>query len=144
MRRGLILSAFSLAGLALGAYVGSRVAPYLLRGGEGSVWTPVAGLVGAVIGAGLFQVVAVVAGSYLRGGVRVRPLRILYSMGSLLLGMATGLAIVWVCAAVVLLAPSRTAFRHDLKRSWIVQKLDAALPPRTLFHLLATIDPFPS
>jgi S1-C subfamily serine protease len=65
-------------------------------------------------------------------------------MGGLLLGMATGLAIVWVCAAVVQVTPSQTSFRHDLKQSWIVQKLDSAVPPRTLFHLLATIDPFPS
>jgi S1-C subfamily serine protease len=44
----------------------------------------------------------------------------------------------------VLIAPKRTGFRSDLQRSWIVQKLDAALPPRTLLHLLTTIDPFPS
>ncbi len=144
MQRGLILSAFSLAGLALGAYAGARVAPYLLSGGAGSVWTPVAGLVGAVVGAGLLQIVGVLAGSYLRGGMRLRPLRVLDSTGGLLLGIATGLAIVWVCAAVVLLAPTRTGFRRDLQRSWIVNKLDAALPPRTLFHLLAKIDPFPS
>ena len=31
MRRGLVLSAFSLVGLAVGAYVGSRVAPHLLQ-----------------------------------------------------------------------------------------------------------------
>ena len=33
LRRGLILSAFSLVGLALGAYVGSRVAPHFLQRG---------------------------------------------------------------------------------------------------------------
>ena len=41
MQRGLILSACSLAGLALGAYVGARVAPHLLSGGAGSIWTPI-------------------------------------------------------------------------------------------------------
>jgi len=55
MRRGLILSAFSLAGLALGAYVGSRVAQHFLSGGSNSIWAGVAGLVGAVIGAALLQ-----------------------------------------------------------------------------------------
>jgi S1-C subfamily serine protease len=144
MQRGLILSAFSLVGLALGAYGGARLAPYLLSGGAGSVWTPLAALVGAVVGAGLLQIVAVLAGSYLRGGLRVTPLRVLDSTGGFFLGIATGLAIVWVCAAVVLLAPTQTSFRRDLKHSWIVNKLDAALPPRTLFHLLSKIDPFPS
>jgi len=141
MQRGLILSAFSLAGLALGAYVGARAAPYFLSGGAGSLWTSVAGLVGAVIGAGLLQVVAVLAGSYLRGGLRLTPLRIVDSAGGFLLGIVTGLAIVWVCAAVVLHVPRQTALGRDLQRSWIVQKLDAALPPGTLYHFLATIDP---
>ncbi len=144
MQRGLILSAFSLVGLVAGAYVGSRVAPLFLSGGSNSVWTGVAGLAGAVIGAGLFQVVAVMAGSYLRGGLRVSPLRAVDSAGGLLLGAATGLAMVWVCAAVVLLAPRQIGFRHDVQRSWIVRELDAALPPRTLLNLLARIDPFPS
>ena len=54
-RRGLVLSAFSLVGLAVGAYIGSRLAPHLLHGGSNSTWTPVAGLVGAVLGAVLLQ-----------------------------------------------------------------------------------------
>jgi S1-C subfamily serine protease len=52
--------------------------------------------------------------------------------------------LVWVCAAVVLLAPRQISFRHDVQRSWIVRKLDAALPPRTLLNVLQAIDPFPS
>ena len=144
MQRGLILSAFSLAGLALGAYVGARVAPYLLSGGAESVWTPVAGLVGAVLGAGILQVAAVLAGSYLRGGLRVTPLRVIDSLGGFLLGIVTGLAIVWVCTAVVLQRPTQTALRRDVQRSWIVQRLDSALAPKTLFHLLSAIDPFQS
>ena len=144
LQRGLILSAFSLAGLALGAYVGARVAPYLLSGGAKSVWTGVAGLAGAVIGAGLLQLLAVVVGSYLRGGLRLTPLRAVDSMGGLVLGIVTGLAIVWVCASAVLLGSKKIAFRHDLQRSWIVRKLDAALPPANLRGILATFDPYPS
>jgi S1-C subfamily serine protease len=144
LHRGLVLSAFSLVGIAGGAYAGSRIAPYFLSGGAGSVWTPLVGLVGAVLGATLFQIVAVLAGSAIRGGLRLTPLRFVDSAGGLLLGAATGLAIVWVGAAVAVLTPGRTNFRHDIQRSWIVQQLDAALPPRTLLNLLARIDPFPS
>ena len=143
-RRGLVLSAFSLVGLAVGAYVGSRVAPHLVHGGSSSKWTPVAALVGAVLGAVLLQFGALVAGSFIRGGMRFTPLRLLDSAGGLLLGGAIGLAIVWVGASVALLTPGRTAFRQQVERSAIVKQLDSALPPRTLLNLLARIDPFPS
>lgn len=144
MQRGLVLSAFSLAGIAAGAWVGSRVAPLLLHGGSNSPWTAVAGLVGAVIGAIVLQVAALFAASVVRGGLRLTPLRMLDTFGGLLFGAATGLAIVWVAAAVAMLAPGQTRLRADVARSQIVQQLDAALPPRTLLHLLARIDPFPS
>jgi hypothetical protein len=144
LRRGLILSAFSLVGLAGGAYVGSRVAPHLLHGGSTSKWTPVAGLVGAVLGAVLLQLGALVAGSFIRGGLRLAPLRLLDSAGGLFLGVALGLAVVWVGASVALLTPGRTRLRQEVERSAIVKQLDAALPPRTLLNLLARIDPFPS
>jgi S1-C subfamily serine protease len=144
MRRGLVLSAFSLVGLAGGAYVGSRVAPHLLHGGSSSTWTPVAGLVGAVVGAMLLQFAALFAGSFVRGGMKLTPLRLLDTAGGLLLGVAIGLAIVWVGASVALLSPVHTSLRREVERSAIVKRLDSALPPRTLLNLLARIDPFPS
>jgi S1-C subfamily serine protease len=143
-RRGLVVSAFSLVGLAVGAYIGSRVAPHLLHGGSSSTWTPVAGLVGAVLGGVLFQIGAIFAGSFVRGGLRLSPLRMLDSAGGLLLGVAIGLAIVWVGSSVALLTPGETRLRSQVERSAIVKQLNAALPPRTLLNLLARIDPFPS
>lgn len=144
MRRGLVLSAFSLAGLAAGAYAGSKVAPHLLHGGSSSPWTPLAGLVGGMFGALLLQTAAAVAGSFLRGGLRLTPLRLLDSLGGLVLGAATGLAIVWVGAAVALLAPGQTRLRQEVRASGLVSRLSEAVPPRRLLHLLARIDPFPS
>jgi uncharacterized membrane protein required for colicin V production len=144
LRRGLVLSAFSLVGLAVGAYVGSRVAPHVLNGGSSSTWTPVAGLVGAVLGAVLLQVAALVVGSFVRGGLRLAPLRLIDSAGGLLLGGALGVAIVWVGSSVALLTPGQTRLRQEVARSAIVKQLDSALPPRTLLNLLARIDPFPS
>jgi uncharacterized membrane protein required for colicin V production len=143
-RRGLVLSALSLAGLAAGAYAGSRVAPHLLRGGASSVWTPLASLVGAIIGAMLLQTLATIAASFLRGGLRLTPLRFLDSLGGLVLGAAAGVALVWVAAAVALLAPGQTRLRQEVQRSALVRRLNDAVPPRTLLHLLARIDPFPS
>jgi uncharacterized membrane protein required for colicin V production len=143
-RRGLVLSAFSLVGLAAGAYIGSRIAPHVLHGGSSSTWTPVAGLIGAVAGAVLLQFVALIIASFIRGGLRFTPLRLLDSAGGLLLGGAVGVAIVWVGASVALLTPGQTGFRQEVQHSAIVKQLDSALPPRTLLNLLARIDPFPS
>jgi Colicin V production protein/Trypsin-like peptidase domain len=144
LRRGLVLSAFSLVGLAAGAYVGSRVGPHVLHGGSTSTWTPAAGLIGAVIGAMLLQFAALFAGSFIRGGLKLPPLRLIDTAGGLLLGTAIGLGIVWVGASVALLTPGETRIRQEVERSAIVKHLDAALPPRTLLNLLARIDPFPS
>jgi hypothetical protein len=115
-----------------------------LHGGSSSTWTPVAGLVGAVLGAVLLQVAALFAGSFVRGGMRITPLRLLDTAGGLLLGCAIGLAVVWVGASVALLTPGKTRLRQEVERSAIVKQLDSALPPRTLLNLLARIDPFPS
>jgi S1-C subfamily serine protease len=144
MRRGLVVSALSLAGLALGAYAGSRVAPHLLSGGSGSAWTPLAGLVGAVVGALVLQTATGIAGSFLRGGLRLTPLRLVDSAGGLVLGAATGLVLVWVLSATALLMPGQTQLRRQVLGSAVVRRLDQAVPPRRLLNLLARIDPFPS
>lgn len=143
-KRGLVLSAFSLVGLAAGAYFGSRIAPHLLHGGSNSTWTPVAGLVGAVLGAVLLQFGAIAVASFIRGGIRFAPLRVVDSAGGLVLGIAIGVGVVWVGASVALLTPGETGFRQEVERSAIVKQLDSALPPRTLLNLLARIDPLPS
>jgi S1-C subfamily serine protease len=143
-RRGLVLSAFSLIGLGVGAYIGSRLAPHVLNGGSSSTWTPFAALIGAVVGALLLQFAALVVGSFIRGGMRITALRLIDSAGGLLLGGAIGVAIVWVGASVALLTPGQTSFRHEVERSEIVRQLNSALPPRTLLNLLARIDPLTS
>ena len=144
LQRGLILSAFSLAGLAAGAYVGVLISPHLLSSGADPRWKPVAALAGAVLGAALLNVVALFAASFIRGGLRLTPLRVLDSAGGLVIGAAAGLAIVWVGAAVAQRTPGQTRLSRDLHRSWIVRHLDSAFPPRSVLGLLERIDPFPS
>jgi S1-C subfamily serine protease len=143
-RRGLIASALSLAGIALGAYAGSRIAPHLLNGGSRSAWTPLAGLVGAFAGAALLQSLGSIAGSFLRGGLKLTPFRFVDSAGGIFVGAATGLVIVWVAGATALLVPGQTAVRREVLRSEIVRQLNQAVPPARLLHLLAKVDPFPS
>ena len=143
-RRGLIASALSLAGILLGAYGGSRLAPHLLTGGSSSAWTPLAGLIGAFAGAALLQTLGSIAGSFVRTGLKLTPFRLLDSGGGILFGAATGLVIVWVAGATALLIPGQTSIRRDVLRSTIVRHLNQAVAPARLLHLLARVDPFPN
>jgi len=143
-RRGLIASGLSLAGVVAGAMIGARVAPHLLSGGSRSPYTPVAALVGATLGAALLQSAGILLGSFVRGSLRLSPLRTLDSFGGLLLGAAAGLAVVWVLGAVALLLPGRPGLRLAAQRSLVIGRLNDAVPPRRLLNALARIDPFPS
>jgi len=143
-RRGLIASTLSLAGLLLGAYVGSRVGPHLLSGGSTSPWTPLAGLIGAFAGAALLQTLGSIIGSFIRGGLKLTPFRFLDSLGGIVVGGATGLVVVWVAGATALLVPGQTTVRREVLRSEIVRHLNDAVPPARLLHLLARVDPFPT
>jgi S1-C subfamily serine protease len=144
LRRGLVATALSLAGLVAGALIGARVAPHLLHGGSSSPYTPIAALVGALGGAALFQWGAGIAGSFARGGLSViPPLRMLDSLGGLLAGAALGLALVWVAGAVLLLLPGETRLRAEVQDSTVIRRLNELAPPRTVLRVLARVDPFP-
>jgi len=139
--RGLLTAALSLAGIVLGAIVGSRLAPHVLSGGDQSPYTPLIALAGAAAGAILLEAVGSYAGQTLRSSMRLRPLRAVDSAGGLVLGGATGLALVWVLGTVALLFPGQTRFRQDAQESRIVRRLNEIVPPSELLHALARIDP---
>ena len=144
LRRGLIGTVLSLAGLVAGAFVGSRLAPHVLHGGASSPYTPLAGLTGAVVGALLLQTVASVAGSFARRSLFVvPPLRALDTMGGLAAGAALGLATVWVAGAVLLQLPGQTKLRQEVQGSKVLQRLNALAPPGDVLRALARVDPFP-
>jgi S1-C subfamily serine protease len=143
-RKGLIASALSLAGIVLGAYAGSRLAPHLLAGGSRSPYTPLAGLAGAAVGAILLEAVGTVIGTSLRSGLRIPPLRTLDSAGGLVLGAAAALAIVWVVGAAALLLPGQQDLRRTAQRSLVLRQLNELVAPSRLLHTLARIDPFPA
>jgi S1-C subfamily serine protease len=144
LRRGLIGSALSLAGIAVGAIVGSRIAPSLL-GGEDSPYTPLVALGGAAVGAIVFETVGTLAGNWIRGTLRVvPPLRALDSLGGLAVGAAAGLAVVWVLGAVALHLPGQTDLRRGAQRSLVLQRLNALVPPDRLLEAIQRVDPFPS
>jgi S1-C subfamily serine protease len=144
LRRGLVATALSLGGLIAGALIGARIAPHLLHGGADSPYTPLAGLVGALIGASLLQWAASVAGSFARGGLSViPPLRFLDTVGGFVVGAGLGLALVWVAGAALLLIPGESRLRTEVQESTILHRLNEVAPPRTVLRALARVDPFP-
>ena len=144
LKRGLVVTAFSLAGLAVGAVLGARLAPHVLHGGAGSPYTPLIALGGAVVGAILLQSLASVAGSFARSGLAVvPPFRALDSIGGLAAGAVVGLVIVWVAGAVLLQFPGQPKLRAEVQQSMILQRLNTIAPPRTVLRAFARVDPFP-
>jgi S1-C subfamily serine protease len=145
LKRGLVATALSLAGLAAGAVLGARIAPHFLNNGASSPYTPLAALGGAVAGAVLLQSVASVAGSAARGALWVvPPLRVLDSLGGLVAGAALGLVTVWVAGAVLLQFPGQTKLRKEVQQSAILRRLNEIAPPRTVLRAFARVDPFPA
>jgi uncharacterized membrane protein required for colicin V production len=145
LKRGLVATALSLAGLAVGAVVGARLAAHVLNGGATSPYTPVVGLAGALIGAAVLQSVGSMAGSAARGGLSViPPLRALDTMGGLIVGSAFGLVIVWVAGAVLLQLPGQTKLRREVQQSPVLQRLNEFAPPSTVLRAFNRVDPFPA
>lgn len=143
-RKGFLAGALSVAGILLGAWIGSRIGPQLLNGGQHSPYQPLAALAGAAVGAILLETIGTIAGSSLRGGVRYSPLRPFDSAGGLVLGALSGLVVVWVLGAVALFVPGQSGLRREAQRSAVLRELNGFVPPRTLLGVLARIDPFPS
>jgi S1-C subfamily serine protease len=144
-RRGFIVGVLSFAGFAIGAFIGTRLAPLLLTQGSSSPYAPALGLVGALLAGAILA-------SGLEGlGFRLRRALALPGIGALdgllgaVLGAALALGIVWIVAAVVAQAPSYTKLRADVQRSAILRELNLLLPPSgPILNALARLDPLPS
>src|SRR5579871_4961522 len=70
-RRGIIATALSLVGLALGGIVGARVAPHFLAHGVSSRYTALVGLGCAFGGIVVFHLIAKMLATTIRGGLRL-------------------------------------------------------------------------
>jgi S1-C subfamily serine protease len=142
-RKGLVASALSLAGVVVGAYLGARLAPHVLPGGN-SPFTPLVGLGGAAVGAVLLEMIGTMAGSSLRGTLRLPPLRLLDSLGGLAVGAAAGLALVWIAGAVALHLPGQQKGRRAVQQSLVLTELNRLVPPSRIMEAIERVDPFPS
>ncbi len=145
-RQGLLVGALTLAGFALGAFLGSRLGPLLLAQGSDSPYAPLCGAIGAL----LFGALAAVALEGLALALRRRLIRrpLLHHAdgagGAALIG-AVALGLAWVFGAVALHAPGTTNLRADVQNSVILGGLNEVLPPSGgVLHALDRVDPAPS
>src|SRR6266480_2949428 len=143
-KKGLLASGLSVAGILLGAWLGSRLAPALLQGGRRSPYTPLAALAGAAVGAILLETLGTLAGTSLRSRIRKPRLTSIDSFGGIALGAFAGLALVWVLGAVALLLPGQADLRHGAQKSALIRRLNEVVSPEKVLNALARIDPFPA
>ena len=144
LRKGLVAGGLALTGVAIGAIVGSRLAPALLSDGEPSPYTPVVALLGACFGALLLEAVGSFAGGRLRRALHLTPLAPLDMAGGLVLGAAAGLVAVWIAGAVLLHVPGQSELRRAVQRSEVLARLNEVVPPGRLLDAIERVDPFPA
>ncbi len=142
--QGFVWSGLSLAGLLAGAFLGGRLVPVLLTNGSSSQYAPLVALVGAVAFAVAFEVMGSTIGGVIRSRQKARSVRALDSTGGIFAGALIGLAVVWVLGAMALQLPGQADLRRAVQRSYVIQRLNEIVPPRSLLNALARIDPFPT
>ena len=139
--RGLAAQALSLGGLLLGAVLGSLIAPHLFP--DNSAWLPVAGLMGALVGAFLLGTLAGFLGRPVRVFLAGQPsLAVVDRVGGIVLGGLIALGIGWLLAVLALHQPS-LGLRAEVRSSAILPRLLSAVPPDRVLQALNRFDPLP-
>jgi S1-C subfamily serine protease len=143
--QGLVVSALSLGGFAIGAFTGSRLAPLLLQQGASSPYAPLFSLVTALMVGGLAAVIFEAMGEGIRRRMVFPLAGTVDGVGGAVLVAALGLGLVWIAGTVALQTPGARKFRKDIQRSLILSKLNDTLPPSgPILNALSRADPFPS
>jgi uncharacterized membrane protein required for colicin V production len=145
-RQGLIVGLLGLAGLVVGAALGSRLAPVILEGGSNSPYAPMFALLGAVLFGSLALAIAASVGANLRGVAVRGPFgEVVDGIGGALLMSAVALGIIWVLGAVVLYMPGAENMRRDVQRSLLLGGINDVMPPSgPLIQALHRIGPLPT
>ena len=142
--QGFVSGVLAFAGLALGAWVGTRVGPLVLSEGEHSPWAPGFGLLGALLVGALLAALFEAFGTPVRRGLRRIPGFGAADgvLGAVLVACA-GLGVVWILGALAV-QNGNYRIRTEVQRSAILQRLNTVLPPSgPLLNSLRRLDPFP-
>ncbi len=144
--QGLIVGVTTLAGFALGAFLGSRIAPELLDGGAESPYAPLFAalggvLLGTALGVGLEGFAHNLRLRFVRGP---RTHALDGTLGAALIA-CVALGVVWVFGAVALHTPGTPGLRRGVQQSVILRALNETLPPSgPIINALNRVDPAPS
>jgi S1-C subfamily serine protease len=143
--QGFVVGCLSLGGFALGAFLGTRIGPLFLAGGDRSRYAPMFGLLGALIAGGVLAAGLEGVGIRARAALRLPGLRTLDGFLGGLLTACVGLGIAWIVGAVALQSTGSRNLRNDIQRSVILRALNRVLPPSgPILNALARFDPLPS
>ncbi len=142
-RQGLIVGLLSVAGFAVGAVLGSRLAPALLPEGAESPYAPFTSLAGAVLIGGFAAVTLEGAARGFRARAQRAPVaHTIDSAGGALLLATLGIGLAWLFGVVALNAPGTDDLRRAVQRSAILTRLNQTFPPSGgLLNALNRIDP---
>ncbi len=143
--QGFIVGALSLIGFAVGALIGTRVAPLLLSNGAHSPYAPLFGLLGGLVVGGVLAGGLEGIANHARSALHLPGLRTIDGLLGAALTACIGLAIAWIVGAVALQSSGSVPLRADIQRSAILSELDQILPPSgPILDALARLDPLPS
>jgi Trypsin-like peptidase domain/Colicin V production protein len=142
--QGFIVGVLSLVGFAVGAFVGTRLAPLVLSGGAHSPYAPLFGLAGALVAGAILAIGLEGVGVAVRRRLRLPGLALVDGVLGALLTACVALGVAWIAGAAVLQAPGTSTLRHDIQRSVILRNLNAILPPAgPILNALSRLDPLP-
>jgi uncharacterized membrane protein required for colicin V production len=143
-RTGFLAGAFSLAGVVLGAALGSRISSAMLGSSDDLVFGSVITLSSVMAFAVLGDVLARSLGGFLREKITNPASEALDSVGGGLLGAALSLTLVWVAATFALGAPPLSPLQPTIQESRVLQVLNEGMPSRLLTQAVSRLDPIPS
>src|SRR4051794_40562215 len=144
-RQGFVVGALSLAGFALGAVIGTRLAPLLLPEGARSPYAPLFGLMGAILGGAVLASGLGGLAARARMAIRLPGFGAVDGVLGALLSAAVALGIAWIAGAAAVQIPGQRDLRRDVRRSTILQRLNEALPPSgPILNALNRFDPLPA
>ena len=123
-RQGLSAGAFALAGFAVGAILGSRVAPLILDGGLEDPFAPAVSLPAALLLGALFAAALERVGFQIR--LRVRRRSVVDVVSGALIAACVGVVAVWVVGTA---AAQVDGLKDTVRDSEIIEELNAAVPP---------------
>jgi S1-C subfamily serine protease len=142
--QGFLVGAATLAGFAGGLFAGARIGQAVFAAGSQSPYTPLFGLVGALLGGMMLASLLEAVGYGLRRKLTAPGFGVVDGVAGAALSAAVALGLIWLAGAVALQAPQTRGLRDDIQRSSILRALNDLLPPSgPILHALARFDPFP-